>query len=79
MIKPESMLEETDSSFVKCGKLYCEPGVLIGVELVHKLEQRTFFKKFATDIGLDFTQNLKKLSTAYSGMAHQFFHCVRQS
>ena len=79
MIKPKSVLEEADSSFVKSGKLYCEPGILIRVELVNKLEQRTFFKKLATDIGLNLTQNLKKLSAAYSGMAHQFFHCVGQS
>lgn len=78
-MNPGSMFDKACSCFIKRSIVNSKPSLWLFIDLIHDLEDRSFFQEFVADFALQISKNLEKFKAIHLRASHKFLQGISQS
>ena len=78
VMNPGSMFDKASSCLIERSIMDSEPSLWLFIDLVHDLEDRSFFQEIVADFALKITKNLEEFKTIHLRASHEFFQGIGQ-
>ncbi len=76
MMNPGSMLYKAGPCFVERSIMNSEPSLWLFIDLIHDLEDGSFFQEIVADLALQISKHFEELKAIHLRASHQFLQGI---